>query len=88
MARVDFKIVEELQVNRLELCHEINFTLLIFGAMVLIVEVLSPDVSVFVRVARFYALAIVATWSVKRIVWKLPKSSRINTSAPPERPSS
>lgn len=83
-----FKIVEQLQVDRLGLTHEINLTVVIYGLVVLIVEAKWPDVSFGVRFLRFYALTMIACWCVKRAIEKLPRSPRIVSQHPPESSSS
>lgn len=83
-----FKIVEQLQVDRLELTHEINFTVVVYGMVVLAVEAKWPDVSTGIRFLRFYALTMIACWWVKRAVGKLPRSPRIVSQHPPESSSS
>lgn len=72
---------EQLRVDRLELLHHINLTLIVYGLALLLVQYVWPDVNFLEGFFRFYALTAVACWYIRRVLWKLPSASTSNEQA-------
>lgn len=88
MSKSRFKFFETLSVNRKGLINELNFTVLVYGLAVMLVEARWPDVSLGVRFVRFYLLTVAAGWFIQRSVYNIPKPPQIVSVVKPGSPSS